>query len=152
MFFVFLPDSSNAEGASGFRSECVECEGVCESAELDIKVEIESVDIDLGRKKRDRLSVRGTRSSRNDGGLRGEISGTEPRRRTVISPGDESREKKLLGRGWEVCGRGLSDGEGAVDDFGGDVGECGEWGVLSSKGGRGTSHLRATGWESTVVS
>jgi len=128
MLFVFLPESSNAvPDVSVFRCKRAEGEGVCGSAELDIKVvEIESVDIDLGRKKRGRLSVRG-RSSGNLRGSREENSGTEPRRGTVTSV-DGSRGKKLSGRGWELCGKGLSNDEKAVEKWHdiGDVGDSGE--------------------------
>lgn len=96
MLFVFLPGSSNAipEDASRSRIECT----TCGSVELDIKVEIESVETDLGRKKRGRLSTRGIWSPRGVGGLHEEISGTEPRRGTVMFPGNGSRGGKPLGR------------------------------------------------------
>ena len=131
MLFVFLPDSSKAapEDASGFRGTCAEGEGVCGSTEVDIRVEIESVDIDLGRKNRGRPSPRDTRSSRNARGLREEISGTEPRRGTETTPEDGFGGGKLLGRGWRLCARRSSEDEGAVEGrngLGGDMGEGGE--------------------------
>jgi len=82
MFFIFLLDSSDTptDVASWLPRECVEGEGVWPPAERAMKVEIESVDIDLGRKKRGLLVVHVTRSSGNVGSLCEYISGTDSRR------------------------------------------------------------------------
>jgi len=154
MLLDFLPDSSKVgdDVASGFRTDCIEGERVCGSAGWDIKVESESADIDFGRKKRGRLNVRGTRSSRNVGGSREESSGTEPRRKATRSPTEESEGGKPSSRGGPK--RGWSDGEGTVEGRNdlrrtrpmGDIGDGGECNVWSGRRGRGiSSHLRATG-------